>query len=70
MLSCADDDKADGDKKEEEEDGKEDETQKKLAEIECMVKEELDHLRKENKQLHNLVTNLHQRHHEHTLKVS
>ncbi|XP_048252241.1 E3 ubiquitin-protein ligase Bre1-like [Haliotis rufescens] len=65
-----DDDKADGDKKEEEEDGKEDETQKKLAEIECMVKEELDHLRKENKQLHNLVTNLHQRHHEHTLKIS
>ncbi|XP_041348774.1 E3 ubiquitin-protein ligase BRE1B-like [Gigantopelta aegis] len=66
----------DDEKKEEDESGDEkkdeekDEIQKKLAEVEDVVKSELADLRKENKQMHNLVTQLHQRHHDHTLRIS
>ena len=34
------------------------------------MKDELQELQAENKRLHNMVTDLHQRHHENTLKVS
>ncbi|KAK7088171.1 E3 ubiquitin-protein ligase Bre1-like isoform X2 [Littorina saxatilis] len=54
-------------KKKEEEKEKEKE---KVKELEDVVKGELSDLRREARQLHNLVTQLHQQHHEHTLKIS
>lgn len=33
------------------------------------MREELQEMQMENKRLHNMVTDLHQRHHQHTLKV-
>ncbi|XP_059165912.1 E3 ubiquitin-protein ligase Bre1-like isoform X2 [Physella acuta] len=51
---------------------KEEEKEEKVPEMSLsdIVKGELADLRKETKQLHNLVTQLHQRHHEHTLHIS
>lgn len=49
-----------------EEKREEDDSKEKLAEL---VRGELSEMRRENRQLHNMVTQLHQRHHEHTLKV-
>ncbi|ESO82419.1 hypothetical protein LOTGIDRAFT_237018, partial [Lottia gigantea] len=65
--------KKDEEKKDEEKDEKteeKDEEEERRKEFELLVKEELTEVRRENKQLHNLVTQLHQRHHEHTLKIS
>ncbi|PVD32731.1 hypothetical protein C0Q70_08176 [Pomacea canaliculata] len=52
-------------KKEKESDGEE--TKENLAEL---VKGEMSDLRQENRRMHNLVTQLHRRHHEHTLMIS
>ncbi|KAK6192014.1 hypothetical protein SNE40_003570 [Patella caerulea] len=68
-----DEDKKDEDKEEEvekEEKEEKNEEEEKFREFEMLVKEELAEVRRENKQLHNLVTQLHQRHHEHTLTIS
>ena len=52
-------------KKEEEKE----EEKAKIKELEELVQGELADLRCESRRLHNLVTQLHQRHHEHTLQV-
>ena len=56
-----------GEKKKEEE---KEEEKEKIKELEELVQGELADLRRESRRLHNLVTQLHQRHHEHTLQVS
>ena len=46
------------------------EGRERLKELETLVQGELADLRRDGRRLHNLVTQLHQRHHEHTLQVS
>ena len=41
-----------------------------LLSLKEVVENEMITLQQDNRRLHNMVTNLHQRHHEHTLKVS
>lgn len=67
-----DEEKAPKPEEEEAENKKEEEKEEKIPEPSLyeVVKGELNDLRQETRQLHNLVTQLHQRHHEHTLRVS
>lgn len=63
-------DEKESDKQKEEEKKKKEEDEEKIKELQELVKTEMAELRRESRQLHNLVTQLHQRHHEHTLQIS
>ncbi|KAL5017336.1 hypothetical protein ScPMuIL_006925 [Solemya velum] len=56
--------------KEESETKEPEKEEKKTPDLIKSMQDEMADLQKENKRLHNLVTNLHQRHHENTLKVT
>ena len=59
----------DKEKEKKKKEDEEEEKKKKLKELEEVVNGELVDLRQESRRLHNMVTQLHQRHHEFTLKV-